>query len=221
MFLSPIAYVVMIVFLAVTGWVFFSTFFLEGRADLRRLFTLLPLTLGLVAPAVTMRQLSEELASGTYETILTLPITAVDILVGKYCAAVAFLTAVLLPTLAYPISIATLAPLDWGPVAGGYLGAVLLASLYCAFGLLASSASKNQVVSFILGVSACAFLALVDKVLFVVPGSIAGVLQFLGADYHFQNIARGVLDSRDVVYFASLAFLALYATHAVMGNRRG
>ena len=221
LFLSPIAYVVIVLFLAITGWVFFSTFFLQGRADMRGFFSLLPLTLGLVAPAVTMRQWSEELATGTYEAVLTLPLTGVDVLMGKFVAAVSFLCVVLLPTVVYPISIATLAPLDWGPVIGGYIGALLLAGLYCACGLLASSLSRNQIIAFILALAACAFLALIDKVLLVIPGSLAGTLQFLGADYHFQNVARGVLDSRDLVYFLSLAFLALVATHTVMERRRG
>ena len=220
-FVSPIGYIVAVVFLAITGWTFFSTFFLQGRGDLRGFFELLPITLALVAPAITMRQLSEELSSGTYESVLTLPLSAAEILVGKFAAALTFVVVVLLPTILYPLSIARVTTLDWGPVIGGYVGATLLAGLYCAVGLLASSTSRNQIVSFVLALAVCAFLALVDRVLFVIPASLVGVLQFLGATAHFDNIARGVLDTRDIVYFLSFGGGALFAAYAVMQVRRG
>lgn len=224
---SPIGYIVAVVFLAITGWLFFSTFFLEGRADMRAFFELLPVTLALVAPAITMRQLSEELSSGTYESVLTLPLSAAEILLGKFVASLLFVVIVLLPTVAYPLSVAPvvgdslLTRLDWGPVVGGYVGAILLAGLYCAVGLLASSASRNQIVSFILALSVCAVLALVDRVLFIIPSQVVGLIQFLSATVHFENVARGVLDTRDLVYFLSFGAAALLGAHAVMQVRRG
>jgi ABC-2 type transport system permease protein len=216
---SPVAYIVIVIFLTVTGWFFFTPFFLNGRADLREFFRLLPMTLGLVVPAVTMRVFSEEFSTGSYEVLTTLPMTRFDVLLGKFTGSLLFILLMLVPTLAYPIIVASLGDLDGGPVVGGYIGAVLLAALYCSVGLFASALTKNQIVAFIIGLALCAFLVLIDKVLFFIPAGLTGVLQYLGADFHFGNIAKGVLDSRDVVYFVSAAIVALYATNLVVERR--
>ena len=212
-FASPIAYIVMIIFLIVTGWFFFSPFFLVGRADLRDFFSLLPITLVFFVPAITMRLFAEEFSIGSYELLYTLPVTGFDILFGKFAAALVFIFVMLLPTLSYPLFISALGNLDWGPVVGGYLGVILLAGLYTAIGVFASSLTKNQVVAFISAMAICFFFFIVDKVLFLLPSFLAGFFQFLGAGYHFRNIARGILDSRDLVYFISIAVVALYGTH--------
>ncbi|MEE8590055.1 MAG: ABC transporter permease subunit [Spirochaetia bacterium] len=219
-FVSPIAYIVIVVFLIATGWFFFSVFFLNGRADLRDFFSLLPLILTFVVPAVTMRLFSEEFSSGSYEILLTLPVSRIDILAGKFLAALSFALLMLIPTLSYPIFVSTLGELDWGPVAGGYLGAIFLIGLLCAVGLFASSLTKNQIVAFIVGVAMCFFLTQVHRVLFLIPVFLTGFFQFLGASTHFNNIAKGVLDSRDLLYFVSLSFIALYFTNIVIEYKR-
>jgi ABC-2 type transport system permease protein len=219
-FVSPIAYIVIVVFLIATGWFFFSVFFLNGRADLRDFFSLLPLILTFVVPAVTMRLFSEEFSSGSYEILLTLPVSRIDILAGKFLAALSFALLMLIPTLSYPIFISSLGELDWGPVAGGYLGTIFLVGLLCAVGLFASSLTKNQIVAFIVGVAMCFFLTQVHRVLYLIPVFLTGFFQFLGASYHSNNIAKGVLDSRDLLYFVSLSFVALYFTNIVIGNKR-
>ena len=216
---SPVAYIVTVIFLTVTGWFFFTPFFLNGRADLREFFRLLPMTLGLVVPAVTMRVFAEEFSTGSYEVLTTLPMTRFDVLLGKFTGSLLFILLMLVPTLAYPIIVATLGDLDPGPVVGGYLGTILLAALYCSVGLFASALTKNQIVAFIIGLALCAFLVLIDKVLFFIPAGLTGVLQYLGADYHFGNVAKGVIDSRDVVYFLSATFVGLYATNLVVERR--
>ncbi len=216
---SPVAYIVIVIFLTVTGWFFFTPFFLIGSADLRGLFQLLPMTLALVVPAITMRVFAEEFSTGSYEVLSTLPLTPLDVLLGKFAGSLLFIVAMLLPTVAYPLIVAALGDLDPGPVIGGYVGAVLLAALYCAVGMLASALTKNQIVAFIVGLALCAFLVLIDKVLVFFPATLTGVLQYLGADYHFRNIARGVFDTRDVVYFVSAAVVALYLTRVVVGRR--
>ena len=154
-FISPIAYIVISIFLVVTGWFFFSTFFLYNQAELRNFFTLLPITFAFVIPAVTMRLFSEEFNVGSYEILLTLPVSFKDIILGKFLAAVLFMAAALLPTLSYPICVSTLGELDWGPVMGGYMGAILLAAAYAAIGLFASSLTRNQIVAFIVGTVIC------------------------------------------------------------------
>jgi len=219
-FVSPIAYIVIVVFLIATGWFFFSVFFLNGRADLRDFFSLLPLILTFVVPAVTMRLFSEEFSSGSYEILLTLPVSTIDILAGKFLAALSFALLMLIPTLSYPIFVSTLGELDWGPVAGGYLGTIFLIGLLCAVGLFASSLTKNQIVAFIVGVAMCFFLTQVHRVLFLIPVFLTGFFQFLGASTHFNNIAKGMLDSRDLLYFVSLSFIALYFTNIVIGYKR-
>ena len=219
-FVSPIAYIVISIFLLVTGWFFFSAFFLFNQANLRGFFGLLPITLAFLIPAITMRLFSEELNVGSYEILLTLPVTSLEVILGKFLASVAFIAAMLVPTIAYPITVSFLGQLDWGPVAGGYTGVLLLGAAFSAIGLFVSSLTRNQIIAFIAGMAICFFLTLIDKMLFFLPQSLLGFLQYLGADFHFQNISKGILDSRDIVYFLSVSFIALYGTYLGMQERR-
>ncbi len=219
-FVSPIAYIVTVIYLIVTGWFFFSTFFLSGRLDLRDFFSLLPIVLVFFVPAITMRLYSEEYTIGSIEIITTLPVTRLSILASKYLAALIFVLSMLALTIAYPISISGLGPLDWGPVVGGYLGAVLLAALYTSIGVFTSSLTKNQIVAFIGATAICFFFYIIDKIVFLLPAFLADLLQFLGADYHFGNFEKGLIDLRDVVYFLSLATVALFGTYIVSRERQ-
>ena len=218
-FISPMAYIVISIFLLVTGWFFFLAFFLSNQATLRHLFTLLPLIFSFVVPAITMRLFSEELNVGSYEILLTMPVTFVDVVLGKFLAGAAFVAAMLIPTLAYPITVAFLGPLDWGPVIGGYIGTVLLGAAFSAIGLFASSLTRNQIIAFIVGVAICFSLTMIDWMLFFLPRSILGFVQYLGMYFHFQNIAKGILDSRDILYFLSVSFVSLYGTYLVLEER--
>jgi len=218
-FISPIAYIVISIFLLITGWFFFSSFFLSKQASMRSFFMLLPITFSFVVPAITMRLLSEEIKVGTYETLLTLPVTFRDVLLGKFLAATAFTATMLLPTLAYPLFISLLGDLDWGPVFGGYIGAVLLGAAFASIGLFASALTRNQIIALIIGLIICFFLTLIDKMLFFFPSSIVGFLQYIAAGYHFENISKGVIDSRDIIYFLSISFLGLYGSHLVLQEK--
>jgi len=218
-FVSPIAYIVISIFLLITGWFFFMTFFLYDQADLRNFFVLLPITFSFVVPAITMRLFSEELNVGSYEILLTMPVTFRQVVLGKYLASVVFVAAMLIPTLAYPVTVAFLGDLDWGPVLGGYIGAVLLGAAFCAIGLFSSSLTRNQIIAFITGMAICFSLTLIDKMLFFLPQILLEVLQYLGADYHFRNISKGILDSRDIFYFLSVSFIALYGTHLALQEK--
>ena len=218
-FVSPIAYIVISIFLVVTGWFFFSTFFLFNQANMRNFFALLPIMFAFVIPAVTMRLVSEELNVGTYEILLTMPVSFKEVVLGKFLAALAFAAAMLIPTLAYPVTVAFLGDLDWGPVVGGYLGALLLGASFSAVGLFASSLTRNQIVAFIIGVAICFALVVIDKMLFCLPSALLSVFEYLGAEAHFENISKGILDSRDILYFLSLTFVSLYATHLVMEEK--
>ena len=218
-FVSPIAYIVISVFLLVTGWFFFVSFFLFDQADLRNFFVLLPIIFSFVVPAITMRLFSEELNMGSYEILLTLPVTYRDVILGKFLASVAFIAAMMLPTLAYPITISFIGQIDWGPVAGGYIGSIMLGAAFSAIGLFASSLTRNQIIAFIIGLVICFALTLIDKMLFFFPQSLLGIFEYLGADFHFQNISKGIIDSRDILYFLSVSFVGLYGTHLVMEGK--
>lgn len=209
-FVTPIAYIVITIFLILTGWFFFSTFFLYNQAELRSFFSLLPVIFSFIIPALTMRLFSEEFNVGSYEILATLPVTRMDIILGKFLAGAAFVAIMMIPTLGYSISIAAIGDLDWGPVIGGYLGSLFLGGAFVAVGLFASSLTKNQIIAFIIGLIICFFLTMIDKLLYFLPAVLLGFFQFIGADYHFQNAAKGILDSRDVIYFLSAIFVALY-----------
>jgi ABC-2 type transport system permease protein len=215
-FVTPIAYIVITIFLVVTGWFFFSTFFLYNQASLRSFFNLLPLTFSFIIPAITMRLFAEELNRGSYELLMTMPVTFADIIIGKFLAGLIMTAALLAPTLAYPISIMFLGQLDWGPVVGGYLGAILLGGAFSAIGLFASAITHNQIVAFIVGAAVCLALTLVNKMLFFFPESILNIVEYLGADYHFANIAKGIIDTRDLIYFFSIIFVGLYGTYLAL-----
>lgn len=218
-FISPIAYIVISIFLLVIGWFFFTPFFINNSADLRSFFSMLPIIFSFIVPAITMRLFSEELNIGSYETLLTLPVTHQDVVLGKFLASVAFITAMLIPTLAYPISVSFIGQLDWGPIVGGYIGAVLLGAAFSAIGLFASSLTRNQIIAFIIGMAICFALTLLDKMLFFFPESILGVLSYLGADFHFTNISKGIIDSRNIVYFLSVIFVGLYGANLAMQEK--
>jgi ABC-2 type transport system permease protein len=172
-----------------------------------------------VIPAVTMRLFSEELNVGSYEILFTMPVTTRDVVMGKFLAGVVFVAVMLIPTISYPLTVAFLGELDWGPVAGGYLGALFLGASFSAIGLFASSLTRNQITAFVIGMAICFTLTLLDKMLFFLPRSMLGVFSYLGASTHFQNISKGIIDSRDILYFLSVSFIGLYGTHLAMQKK--
>jgi len=218
-FLSPIAYIVISIFLMVTGWFFFSTFFIYDLTSMRNYFSMMPIIFSFVAPAVTMRLFSEELNVGSYELLLTMPVSIRQVVLGKFLAGTIFMIVMLLPTISYPVTISFLGELDWGPVLGGYIGAFFLAGSYCAVGLFASSLTRNQIIAFIIGLAICFGLTMLSKILFFMPETLLGFLGYLGVDMHFANISKGIIDTRDLLYFVSVIFIGLYATHLSIEER--
>ena len=218
-FYSPILYIVALVFLGFNGWLFVLPFFLKGQAELRDFFGALPVIFVIIVPMLTMRLLSEELNSGSYELIATLPVKPVEIVLGKFLSSTYFIGLLLVPTILYAVSVEVVGDLAWGPVIGGYLGAVLLGAAYAAIGLFTSSLTRNQIVAAILGVIICLAFFLLDKTLILLPDALAGFLQYFSSDYHFQNIAKGVIDLRDLTYFASVIFVFLFATRLTMETK--
>ena len=219
-FTTPIAYIVISVFLIVTGWLFFNTFFLFNQAELREFFNLLPFIFTLVIPAVSMRLFSEEKNTGTFEILMTLPVTVYDAVLGKLMACTVFIAVMLVPTLAYSVSAWIVGSPDYGPVIGGYFGSILLGMTFSSIGILSSSMTKNQIISFMIGAGICVSLVLIDKFIFFLPDTLVGILQYFGADYHFKNIAKGVIDSRDIIYFFSVTAISVIGTARILEERR-
>jgi ABC-2 type transport system permease protein len=219
-FNSPVAYVVIVVFLAIIGWFFTSNLFLMNIASLRVVFELVPLVFLFFVPAITMRLLAEERKSGTLELLTTKPVLDLEIVLGKFLAAWALLAAALLPTLLYLVTMLFLGSIDPGPVLTGYIGLLLMGAVYIGIGIFASSVTENQIVAFILSFLIILSLFLLDKVLMYSPEGLASTLEFLGIDYHFGNIARGVIDTRNVVYFLSLIGFSLYLATVSLERRK-
>jgi len=219
-FNSPVAYVVIIVFLSIIGWFFTNNMFLFNVASMRVLFELVPLVFLFFVPAITMRLLAEEKKSGTLELLTTKPVRDVEIILGKFLAAWVLLAVALLPTLLYVVTLGALGSLDLGPVFTGYLGLLLMGGVYVALGLLASSLTENQIVAFIVGFLLILTLFLMDKVLMYVPEAFASTMEFLSIDYHYANIARGVIDSRNILYFVSLLGFSLYLATVSLERRK-
>ncbi len=211
---SPIAYIVIVAFLAVAGWMYFSSLFLIGRADMRTFFQPSPFSpsmlLIILAPALTMRLVAEERKTGTIELLTTMPIRDLDVILGKFLAALLLLAAALGLTLVYAFTVAALGPLDWGPVIAGYLGMLLFSSSLVAVGLLCSTFTDNQIVAFIISFLVCAALYFVYWLQFFMPELIAPVVEYLSVSFHLDNMARGVIDSRDVLYYLTLTGGALF-----------
>ena len=219
-FVSPVAYIVMVVFLLITGFPFFMTFFLNGQAELRMFFQLLPLTLAILIPAVTMRLFAEEKNTGSFEMLLTLPVSVRDVVAGKILAASVFSAVMISPTLIYGVSILFVGSPDLGPMIGGYLGAVLLAASYSAIGVFASSLTKNQIVAFIIAFAICIFLWVIDVFLPLLPVGIVNLFEYISVNSHFASISKGVIDSRDLIYFASVIALSAMGTVKSIEERR-
>ncbi|MCX7063328.1 MAG: Gldg family protein, partial [Proteobacteria bacterium] len=214
-FSSPIGYLFLASFLAITLFVFFwgEAFFARNIADVRPMFEWLPLLLLFLCSALTMRMWSEERRSGTLEFVSTVPVTTWSFVLGKFFACWLLLAIALLLTLPLPLTVAFLGNLDWGPVLAGYLAAMLLGGAYIAIGLTISARSDNQIVSLILSTLACGALYLAGSPLLTdLAGNEFGAwLRGIGTGSRFESITRGVLDFRDLYYYVSLilTFLAL------------
>jgi len=222
-FESPAAYVTLFVFYLLTGYLFAAPLFLVKSASIRGLVDFVPLLLAFIVPALTMGLLAEELKSGTFETLATLPLEDWDIVLGKYLGFAALHLVCVAGLLFYVLVLALCASpagLDWGETLGTLLGLGLTGLAFGAVGLFASSLGKNQIVAFVAAFLVCFALFLMGKMSGLLPGSLGTMAEYLGLDSHVENLAKGVLDSRDLVYFASLVFAFLYLTVQRLQTRR-
>ncbi len=227
---SLIAYIVIVVFLLVTGlfmWVFPDYSLLAyGYATLDQLFIIGPWIFMFLIPAITMRFFSEEKRTGTLELLFTKPVSDFQIIAGKYLAAFVLVVFSVLPTLVYFLSVYLLAEpvgnVDSAGIVGSYIGLLLLGGTFVAIGLFASSLTDNQIVAFILGLFLCFFFyAAFDSLsLLNLPNKTLLIIEQLGMSAHFVALSKGVLDTRDLLYFFSLSAFFLALTKTVLEARK-
>ncbi len=219
-FYSPVAYIVISVFLLITGWFFTGQMFLANDSSLRSVFDIIPFIFIFFVPAVTMRLLSEERKSGTIELMFTMPISDTEIILGKSLAGLGFLVVAILFTLPYAFSLMILGKPDLGMMMTSYIGLVLMGAAYVSIGVFASTISRNQVISFIIAFAIIFALTMLRQFLMVMPPYLVPVLQYLSIDYHYENISRGVLDSRNVIYYLSLVTFMLALARISLESRK-
>ncbi len=226
-FASPVAYLVIGVFLLINGlflWVFKDSFNIlnAGFADLNSFFYLTPWLFLFLIPAITMKSFADEFSVGTIEILRTKPLSDWQIVLGKYFAALLLVYIALIPTLMYVYTIYDLGNpkgnLDIGAIIGSYFGLFFLASSYTAVSLFTSTLSKSQITAFILGICICFFLFYGFDALADLLGTSNYYIKLLGFNEHFKSISRGVIDTRDIIYFASVSFFFLYITKKQLEN---
>ena len=219
-FNSPIAYIVIIVFLAIVGWFFTSNLFANNQSTLRGMFDIIPFVFLFFIPAITMRSFSEEKKQGTIELLLTKPVSDIELVLGKFFSAWFLTLFALLPTLIYFIVLIILGDLDYGSVIGGYLGLILLSAVYVGIGILTSSLTENQVIAFISGFLVMFILFMLGKMLMQVSPALVSAVEYISTDYHLTNISRGVIDTRDIVYYFSMIFFTIFLTKVSLESRK-
>jgi ABC-2 type transport system permease protein len=220
-FTSPMAYIFLVVFGLVNGYFFSNTFFLIGQSDLRSLFNIIPMVYLFFIPAITMGLIAKEKNLGTMEIICTLPIKEHEFVIGKYLAALALILIGLVFTIVHFFTLVSFGTnIDYGALFTGYLGLFFAGAVYAAIGTFASSLFDNQVVAFIIGVFIVLMFFLFDKLLIFVPSFMAGTIQYMSVDYHMSNMSRGVIDTRNIIYFVSVVGIFLFATVQSLSSRK-
>jgi len=224
---SPLAYVVICLgLLLLGGWIFLGprNFWQVDRATLGAMFDAIPTGLVLIVSVITMRLLAEEKRSGTLEMLITLPVRDSDVILGKYLGALGLILTLVASTLVYPLlmfkSLWHLGPIDMGPVWSSYLGLVLFAAATVAIGLLVSSLTESQVIAFFVTIVTLAVLYWIGEFASLLTGVAGDVLHFISLRDHYQSFQRGVVDTRDIVYFLSCAVLALMLAFRSLESRK-
>ena len=228
-FSSLTGYIAIMVFLLMNGlllFVFLGTNILDaGYASLSNFFELAPWILLLLIPAITMRSFSEEFRTGTFEILQTKPLTKWEVVVGKYLASLLVVIIALLPTIIYYFSIQQLSAengIDVGASIGSYIGLLFLAAVFVAIGIFCSSITNNAVVAFIVAAFVCFIIYSGFNAVSSIPTFAAGAdyyIEMLGIDFHYRSISRGVIDTRDLIYFLGLIFFFLIFTNRNLAKR--
>lgn len=221
-FNSPMAYIFLVIFAIVNSFFFTNIFFKINQSDLRTLFNIIPLVYLFFIPAICMGLIAKEKNTGTMEVLTTLPITDRELVIGKFLSALFLIFVGLLFTFIQLYTlIQTGTDIDYGAIFTGYLGLLLLGAVYSSIGIFASSVSNDQIVAFIIGVFLVLVFYLMDKtILIFTPPFMASFIQYLAVDYHLTNISRGVIDSRNIIYFLSVISFFLFMTIRLLESRK-
>ena len=218
---SPMAYIFITVFLLLVNFFYVWFFFIQGQAEMRSFFGPMPYLFLFMIPAVTMRLWAEERKMGTLEVLMTLPVREAEVVLGKFLASLGLLTVMLALTFNVPVLVSALGDPDWGTIICGYLGSLLMGASFLAIGLFASSLSENQIVAFILGIGICAAMLIVGETFFLlfIPDILVPFFDYLGLGTHFESIGRGIIDTRDIVYYLSVIGVFLFLNLITVENR--
>lgn len=221
---SLVAYILLIVFLGLTGlftWLIGADVFLRKQADLQVFFEVAQLTLLLFIPAITMRQFAEEKRTGTIELLLTKNVTNRQVVIGKFLSCLLMVGIALLFTLPYYLTVASLGNMDHGATICGYIGLILMAAAYISIGLFASTITNNQIVAFLLALfTGLMFHFLFDAIGSGMTGWLGSFFSMLSISNHFDSISRGVIDTKDVFYFATIILLGLFLAEWNISKRK-
>ena len=221
---SLIAYVLIIIFLGLSGfftWLFPSgNVFLSGQADLNVFFGIAYWSLFFFIPAITMRALAEETRSGTIELLSTKAVSDWEIVVGKFLGSMLLLIIALACTIPYYITVAKLGEVDHGAIIGGYFALIFLSAMYISIGIFASSLTNNQIVALLLALVISFFFHIIFELMASGGrGIVGGVMDYLSARSHFESLSRGVIDTRDLIYFGSLTLAGLIMSQTMLSKR--
>lgn len=220
---SLIAYVMIILFLGLSGlftWLFGNTVFIIGQASLQVFFGIAFWSLFFFIPAITMKMLAEENRSGTIELLITKSISDWQIVVGKFLACFLLIVIALSCTIPYYITVSQLGSADHGAIIGGYIGLLLLSSVYISIGIFSSSVTSNQIVAFLMTLFIGIFFQIVFDVLASsFRGTIGNIFDYLSIRTHFESISRGVIDTRDLIYFGGIVVLGLVFSQVMLSKR--
>jgi ABC-2 type transport system permease protein len=220
---SLTAYILIVAFLGLSGfftWLFGSDVFFIGQATLQPFFGVAYWTLFFFIPALTMRMLAEENKSGTIELLLTKSITDWQVVSGKFLACFMLIASALVLTIPYYITVASIGNADHGAILCGYLGLLLMSMVYISIGLFASSVTSNQIVAFLLSLFIGVFFLIIFNVLASdFTGTTGEILNYLNLQTHFDSISRGVIDSKDIIYFLSISLFGLMLAETMLSKR--
>lgn len=219
-FVSPVAWVVTAVFIAMWGFLFGVIISGSREANLRPVLNNFSVTFLLAGPLLTMRLVAEEARTGTLELLLTQPLREVELVLGKYLGSIAFLLFMLAMTLYFPLLLQMFGNPDRGPMLGGYLGVLLQGMAFLAIGLMASALTSNQIIAAAVTFVSLLILWLADALARVVGGMAAQVAQYVSVTKRFEDMPRGVLDTKDILFFVSIIVACLFVTTQIIAARR-
>jgi ABC-2 type transport system permease protein len=220
---SLMAYIMIVAFLGFSGfftWLYGSDVFFVNQASLQSFFSIAYWTLFFFIPALTMKLVAEEKKTGTIEMLSTKPVSDWQILWGKFLATLLLIVIALALTIPYYITVAAVGPVDHGAVIAGYLALILMSATYISIGIFTSSLTNNQIVAFLLALLIGIFFHIIFGLLANnFSGMLSSVFQYLSLSTHFDSLSRGVIDSKDLIYFGSVIFLGMAGAEAILAKR--